>query len=642
MTDTAPLSQLAEELRNAPEEIPDGRNDDSGRPSDDARTNEGARPNDAEADPSCSDGGGERGRGRAHGTIFDGCPVIPLGVNGDACWYLDVRGQLRAVTKHDNQKILSLFGGRLALLAHHFPSYGKDGVPRRNAFDAQVTSSIMMAACDECGVWDPTGAVRGTGAWTDDDGNLVLHAGDEVLIGGQWMPPGVYQGKVYSAAPRTPRGDASTGRTDAAATIAELIETWNWRRPDVDAHLALGLICAQMLGGALSWRPVGWLTGDQATGKSSFQQLLSYLHGGETGLKQASDATEAGIRSVVGFSSLPVAIDEFEPDPENPRKTRAVIELARRAASGGQIFRGSSDQKGYQSNAYSCFLFSSILVPDMPSQDRSRLILLDLDRLPQGAPKPDLNPRRLRTLGARLRQRLIDGWPTWDARLDLWRAALARHEQTGRAADNYATVLAMADMAHSAELPQQDVLDNWAAKMARVIVEDSTEVGSNAEDMLTWLLSQYFDPYRRGEQFTVAQWVMAAAMLPGAPRQLFTDDLDARDKAKAANGHLAKIGLRVQGEREAAQLFLPNKPFSGLCRLFEGSAWENGVWAQAARRLTGAERTKALTLAGVASRGHYVPFTSIPGLLSFPMDRDGRDATTPARHDLPHDIDDLG
>jgi len=552
---------------------------------------------------------------RPRGQIWAGCPVKPLGTYGDVSWYLDITGQLRGVDNHQLQKMLHLFGGTKALnqLAAHFPQFDKDGAPKRGKFDQLALSAVMIGACAERGVWSPTGRVRGAGAWTDDAGQLVFHAGDAAWIEGEWRDPGVYDGKVYPASDPVPRpADKAAG--DPAAEALALIETWRWRRPDVDAMLALGIVCAGMMGGALDWRPVSWLTGDAATGKSTFQRLMLLLHGGENGLLQAADATEAGIRSVVGYSSLPVAIDELEPDPDRPLKVKAVVELARRAASGGQVFRGSTDQKGHQSNASSAFLFSSILVPPMPAQDRSRLILLDLERFPEGSPKVTLDPRALRRIGAQLRRRLIDGWPTWAERLELWRGALAAHGQVGRGADNYATVLAMADMALRADLPSPSHLDGWAAKLGRAVTDESVEVGSNAEDMLVHLLSQPLDVYRRGQRFTVAQWVAMAARLPGAPEAIEgATDMNAND-------FLAPYGLRVRGREQDAELFIGNKPLAYLCTLFERSPWQDGGWAQAARRVPGAEPVN-LTLNRVAMRGHYIPLARIPGFLSFPMDK---------------------
>ena len=559
-----------------------------------------------------------RSDGRPYGEIWDGCPVTPLGVYGDVSYYLDVLGQLRAVKRHDNQMILHVFGHRNGLLSGHFPQFDKNGNPRpAPVFDGTRASAIMMQACAERGVWSPTSRMRGAGCWLDDDARMIVHAGDAVLVKGEWKKPGVYGGKVYAAADPVPRPVDTITRPHAAEDLLGDLETWNWRRPEVDPQLVLGSACAQIVGGALDWRPVFWISGDASTGKSTLQALLLALHGGSDGLLQAADATEAGIRSVLGYSALPVAIDELEPDKDNPRKVKAVVELARRAASGAQIFRGSADHKGHQSTAYSCFLFSSILVPPMPAQDRSRLVLLDLNPIPPGAPKMNLDRRRLRGIGAHLRRALLDGWPTWEERLALWRSALAEEGQTGRGADNYATVMALADMALDPhQLPTSDTLQGWAKKLGHAVTEDAVEVGSNAEDMLVKLLSQPIDIWRRGRKHTVAEWLQFIARVPGAP-----DQLSEVSDVGAANKMLSPFGLRVKGRQDRAELFIANKPIEGLCELFRDTMWADGGWAQAARRLPGAKQAN-LTLVGVASRGYYVPFRSIPGLLAFPTDKE--------------------
>lgn len=564
---------------------------------------------------------GSRGQDRAppleerrRGEIWPGCPVTPLGINGEVCFYLDRLGQLRAIDNHTVQSMLVLFGGDATLLGHWFPTYDRQGNPQRGKFSQIHASAAMITACTELGLWARTGRQRGPGFWADDDGGLVYHAGDEVLIGGDWQPPGVHDGKVYAASDPLPRPLTGGRPYEAPQEVLDLVQTWAWRRPDVDPQLVLGIVLAGMVGGALDWRPVAWLTGDAATGKSTFQKLLLYLHGGERGLLQAADATEAGIRSVIGFSSLPVAIDELEPDPERPQKARAVIELARRAASGGQIFRGSASQDGHQSVAFSAFLFSSILVPDMPSQDRSRLILLDLDRLPPGTPKVTLDPRRLRSLGAALRRLLIDRWHLWPDRLDLWRAALAAVGQTGRGADNYGTVLALADLVQGERPPDEDTLANWAGRLSHAVTEDTTEVGSNADDMLTHLMSQPLDIWRRGQRHTVAKWVAVAARLPGEPTDL--DGVAAGD----VNRILAPYGLRVLETGAQAELVIANKPIQGLCDLFERSVWRNGVWSQAASRVQGAQSWRG-SLNRINTRASRIPLASIPGMLAFPADR---------------------
>ncbi|KAB6717725.1 hypothetical protein C8029_04185 [Roseobacter sp. TSBP12] len=499
-----------------------------------------------------------------------------------------------------------------------WPQYDKDFAPKKGKFDQNDAAFAMVQACEERGVWSPTGRVRGSGSWVDDDGKLIFHAGDQILMSnGEWVDPGVYDGKVYSASDRIPRPSDKVGRDDPAQKLLELIGSWNWRRPDVDPMLVLGVIGAQMLGGALDWRPVTWLTGDQATGKSTFQKLLKNVHGGSDGLLQASDATEAGIRSVIGYSSLPVAIDELEPD-DDPRNSKAknIIKLARIAASGDQILRGSTDQKGYQGNAYSCFVFSSILVPPLPPQDRSRLILLDLNEIPKEARKLEPDWRQVRNLGAGLRRRLIDGWTTWPERLDLWRAALATAGYGGRHADNYGTVLAMADMSMNSALPTEDILTGWVEKLVLYLKDDTSEVGSNAQDMLGWLMGQPLDVWRRGMKVNVATWIAMAAKLPGSRQEIDTAN------SENANTYLAQFGLRVRGLGDSAELAIANRPVNQLGQLFEGSPWAGGVWRQAARRVSGSYAApSAMSFAHNSSRATWIPLRAIAGMLDFPMDK---------------------
>ena len=612
-TGTPPTrEELAAELDNAPEYAPDG----SGPP---------APPDPPEAAP-------PRSGGRGRGEIFDGSPVTALGVSGDVSFYLDTRGQLRGVDNHAPAKMLHLFGGRIDLLANAFPVFDKDGDRRAGKYDTTRLAASMIAACEEKGVWSPAGRVRGAGFWADQDGQLIVHGGDQVLVNGEWQAPSVYGGYVYTADDPAPRPAPTTGNRVGEA-ILETLGTWQWRRPDIDPMLLLGGICAQMLGGALDWRPVFWLTGDQATGKSTLQKLLRAVHGGEGGLLQASDATEAGIRSVVGYSSLPVAIDELEPD-DDPRqgKAKAIIRLARIAASGDQILRGSSDQKGYQGNAYSSFLFSSILVPPLPPQDRSRLILLDLDPLDQTKTKSPPDWRRLRLLGGHLRRRILDGWDTWHERLTLWQSEFARAGHGGRiGADNYGTVLALADMALNSDLPSTDTIAGWIDKITPYLLSDTDDASDNATEMLTHLMGQQLDVWRRGERFNVATWVRMAAWLPGARESIESANRE------TANDYLGNYGLRVRGRGEAAELIIANKAINQLRGLFEGTPWADGVWAQAAKRVKGAKPTPSSTrFSGVGSRATIIPLTSIPSLIEVNNDRRRPDAS-PAPHGGPTD-----
>lgn len=581
---------------------------------------------------------------RPKGEIWEGCPVTPLGVNGGFSYFLDVHGQMRAIGKAERMTVMQLFGRQMPQLCWHFPKWVKDQDTgemnrKKDAFDGDGVAMAMYRAASERGLFDPEGAVRGVGAWADDDGQLIYHTGDGLLMGPAESGPCTHQGRIYPAYPPIAAPAPADRHPDPVPEIMEVLETWAWQRPEIDATIALGMIGAQMLGGALDWRPVFWLTGGKGTGKSQFQTLIKHLHG-DKGLFQSNDATKSGITSRLGHSSLPVALDELEPGDEGSSKERDIIVLARVAASGGQWFRGSSDQKGASGNVYSTFLFSSILIPGaMKSQDLSRLIVLSLQALPENTSPLTLRAETWRKRGAALKRLLIDRWPTWAQRLEMWREAFAAEGLGGRNGDNWATVMAMADMARTAELPDASTLDGWARRVTKLVKADTEEIGSDADSMMLHLLSQPFDIYRRGEQHTIAQWLMVAAQLPGAPAGLMGSDTPAEreDAAKLANAKLAKAGLRVIGAREDARLFIANAHIQGLKDLFRHSEWANGVWAQSAIRVKGAQVSESVRkLAGISSRGVEIPVTSMPGLMSFPQDR-----VTPAPAPAPDGMEDF-
>ncbi len=638
-----PLDQLGADLDAAPEAPPVR----GGRPGD------GLDPPD---DPprSSGDGGGSRPpkRERPKGQIWPDCPVVPLGVRGTTHYYLDVHGQMIGVSKHERQAIMGLFGKRLPDLCHHFAQWVKDddgGMRRKpDAFEADKAAMAMIMACSEKGLFDPDGAVRGVGAWRDDDGRLIYHTGDTLIIDGKAEAPSEFQGRIYPAFPPIPHPAPADGLDDPTRELLEQLRSWQWERPEIDPIVTLGMLCVMFLGGALDWRPTFWITGARAAGKSSLQKLIEYLMGPK-GLVQSTDATKSGITSRLGQSSLPVALDELEPGDSGSGKEQQIIDLARIASSGGQWFRGSSDQKGATGNVYSTFLFSSILIPGgLKASDLSRLIVLSLRPFPDGTPTPKpLRPLHWRKRGAALKRILMDRWPTWAERLELWRDAFAEQGIGGRNGDNWATIMAMADMARTPTLPDKAKLAEWTAKVARHVKPEIAEIGDDASAMVVHLLSQKFEPFKGREAFTVAQWLMVAGQRPGAPpilgneAQNETSEIVLAAYAKDANKRLAQIGLRVTGAGAEAMLFIANSPVQGLKDLFRDTPWANGAWKQSAARIKGARPFDGVrTLGGIPTRGVEVPFTSLPGLLAFSADRNAAHSAMAAAT-IPPDMEDF-
>ena len=555
---------------------------------------------------------------RRSGDIFRGCPVTALGVHGDTFFYLDILGQLAAVTNHTKDRMRGIFGGRKDLLMTAWPSYPK-GSKTPNNWAQEDAATAMMRACAEKGVWNAFERVRGLGAWVDADGRPVLHCGDAILYGGAWRDPGEIEGYVYPSAPRIPRplDPSEIGALDAAPAeeLLGLLETWRWLRGDLDAWLLMGWICAAMFGGALDWRPLLWITGDKGTGKSTVQKVIRLVMGGEGAILQSTDATEASVRQFLMQSTIPVALDELEADADN-RKSFAVIKLARQAASGGVVLRGGADHKGQEFKARSAFVFSSILVPPLLDQDISRIALLELEPLPRGDTSPSIDPRRWARVGRALRGRVVAQWSRLAATLELYRQALHEAGHDARGCDQFGTLLALADLAMHDELPDIARADGWARRLTAADVIDQTDQAADWQRMLNHLLGQHLEIIRAGQRYTLGRWILCAAAMRTTP-----DPLLARDS-------LPMYGLRVEGRGETARLVVANSN-PNLAALFMGTHWyaaggQKGVWSQAAKRIPGATATGARSFDGVSSRAWSFPLASIPNILD--KERAGDDA----------------
>lgn len=548
------------------------------------------------------------------GELPPDCVVTPLGVNGNSYYYLDQLGQLRvlAADKHGQGNLISLWGARADQLRTAWPRYskaGQDGVSEIIGIRANDAAMSLMIAGARQGVYDPMDRVRGRGTWLGANAELIIHAGNGVWLsdGNGWSPPGEYGWHVYPASSALPRHDgykAAEGDDGPAGQLLDMLCTWNWKRGETDAHLLLGWIGAAMLCGALKHRPLVWITGDKGTGKSTLHELVRGLFGG--GIVAADDVTSAGLWQKLGHDALPVAVDELEAEADNAR-ANAVIKLARSAATGGVILRGGADHSGQQFTARSCFMFSSILVPALLPQDRSRMAILDLRPLGEIDP-PDLSDERLGKMGAALRQRMIDQWPRFGATLHAYRLALARHGHGGRGADQFGTLLACASCLLWDNPDTEDVIEGWAAKLPASADDD---VLADHQSCLEHLLSSTVDPRGTGE--TIGQAIFRAAGLTQA-------DHEGIDAAEYASKKLEGVGVKLlqnpAGLPTGKWIAIANRHV-GLGRVYAPTHWAArsgaaGVWKQSLERVDGAVRyDKALRFAGAVSKAVLIPIETV-------------------------------
>ncbi len=557
------------------------------------------------------------------------CPVKPLGlgIDGQTCWYLNVLGQLVPLGPRDHGKnnLHALFAPRTHLLSKYWPRWSEPKKDRSGTvvkeseivgFKQDDASEALIAACGGEGIFDAKGRVRGRGAHRGQGRSLVVHYGDRVMFArpslmGQaqavdWRETGLHDGYVYPAAAPAPRPHHEGGGVELIEQLHALISTWNWRRGNLDATLALGWLAQTTLSGALGWRSHIYVTGGAGTGKSSFNGkdgLCDRLLG--HGAIRTGNATEAAVRQILREQTIPVIFDEFEPNAFNAHKLAAVLELARVASSGGEVHRGSSDHKAAEFVLNSCFQFSAILTPAMEPQDRSRFAILDLDPLPADARKLDLEAAQLPATGAVLARRMIDGWARWHETYLAYHDALMRTGHSSRSADTFGTLLAAADLALYDHL-DVDTIDDWAVQCAPVGLTEISSASADHESCLTHLLTSTVQSRGGDARETIATWIGRAVGFPDPGR----GELEHPRDRQIARDKLGELGLKVVNARRLADdgsgrarygavdhvagsacYLAIAQAHRSLSELFGGTKWQAGAWSQTLARAPAAIRT---------------------------------------------------
>lgn len=532
------------------------------------------------------------------------CPVKPLGKLGTTCFYLDANRQLVGMSprEHGHAGIASLFGRFDHCLEETWPRKAKRTVDGEEVWittgwKPELAMRALMRACAERGIWNPFERIRGRGAWPAPGGTLIYHAGDQVYDGRHWREPGVMTNHVYPGGEAIPKPWDRAVKKDVGADFLSLLNSWHWRRPKIDPRLLLGWCGAALVGGALDWRPNAWITGERNTGKSSLQGMLRHLFG--RGVIQVADASEAAIRRKLDHDALPVAFDELESKDDN-RRAQAIIGFARLAASGSVVLRVGDDKSTEDFTARACFLFSSILVPSLLGQDRSRLAMLEL--LPLKETKaPDIGEERMGKFGRQFLRRLLDNWGRFGQSLTMYREALMREGHSARGADVFGTLLAIADvMLHDGET-DSDTAEAWAFELQPSTLTELSDDASDQERCLQHLLTTAIP---RGAGFNghaVAHYIERAA----------SDDEN--DVPAEANRLLNTHGLKVfRDDKKRQWLAIANYNVE-LAKIFADTQWSGqpgalAAWVQSLRRLPLAEKSIGnIRIGSVAGKAVLIP-----------------------------------
>jgi len=310
--------------------------------------------------------------------------------------------------------------------------------------------------------------------------------------------------------------------------------------------------------------------GDSAAGKSTLQMLLRNVLG--NCLLATANASAAGIYQKINRSSLPVSVDELEAK-EGDKRGPAVVELARLAASGDDMYRGGSDHQGVSFTMRNAFIFSAINPPAMEPADRQRMIMLNLRGLEHmgGTFLTEVEA------GEKVLRILMDQWPHFNKLWMYYRDSLAEGGFQDRG--TYSVTLAVAHMLLGAEaleeagLPvaEPQSLGNMIAAATSV---ERSEYRPNWHDCLLHVLSSMLDQWKDGTRWSVG------TLLERWQRSLFAFE-ETREK-------LATVGLGLVHDMDNVidkrMLAIPIGRSAPVLKLFEKTKWANGVWVNALKQ----------------------------------------------------------
>lgn len=246
----------------------------------------------------------------------------------------------------------------------------------------EIIANQLMFECTQRGHFSEKN-IRGRGAWIDQDGTVVIHTGDKLVVNGQNRDLTDHHSRfIYESSEPLGFNTIDPLPAEQACKLVDVLRLLNWDR-EVNAYLLAGWCVIAPVCGVLNWRPHVWLTGAAGTGKSwVFTNIVRRLLG-ETALAVQGETTEPGLRQMLGHDALPVVFDEAEgEDRRSQERMQSVLALMRAASAddGGIMAKGTAGGSARTYRIRSCFAFASIAYQVAQQSDRTRVTVLGLRR----------------------------------------------------------------------------------------------------------------------------------------------------------------------------------------------------------------------------------------------------------------------
>lgn len=409
-------------------------------------------------------------------------PYKALGYNGENVYVMTRKNQqVRAITYANLSK------NQLLSIASYY--YWKGKHPKFNAKGENTGPNYDLCTdqvdrqCTEAGVYDPS-IIRGRG-FTNDNGRLVRHVGDRLIVDGQAMDMFGFDSEyTYEKLSRLPVGDYPPLTREEAQRVEEACGKPFWKDPAYPI-LFLGWCFIAAFCGALSWRPHIWVHAPAGSGKSTLIiPIMDALIGKLNMEKFDHVSTEAGIRQKIKNDAKPVIIEEADAKTEMDKKRLVgIMGLSRNCSTNNDIQTAKGTPGGAALTYSGCSSFCYLSVKDALELDADKTRTTCLELVHQkDASKVDERVKELNELLSIFEQEcyseriiafLTANWKMLQHNIAVFRLAAGRQLRSPRYGDQYGTMLAgYWTVTRQTEISEEEAVILVASLKLNSMVED--------------------------------------------------------------------------------------------------------------------------------------------------------------------------
>lgn len=499
-------------------------------------------------------------------------PFECIGYDKGSYWFL--KGEQRILSKIDMGHFTASLLGELAP-----PEWWakRGAITDKGGIDVCPAQQIIIERETKRGFFRPE-ILRGSGVWLEN-GEPVINDGDNIItLGGTKTPVENYSSNNAYVRSQL-RFDDMTGEEstpEEGRALCELIKAQCFVSERAGVAM-LGWSLIAPFGGVLPWRPMVWLTGKTANGKSWFLdnvvvQLCGHFH-----FKGTKRTSEASTRRATNMIACPVILDEMTPKNKDDKdKIGKQIELAKNSSgdsSGTSALASGVDSYVLFVNR-SPFCFAGVNVPEAGAEIANRFVVCELKTMAGAAAMEKKITESSKLYGeamgdpARYRRRIFRALPRILQDIDTLRGFLPRYVGGQRMADVWAPLIAAAWAVQSDESIEAS-MEAWLLPLLAEVVTAGSPYIEDEDRVIEHILSAVVMSDDKKSK-SVAEWLLES--------QKSTTETD----PFAAEDLLSRVGIRVVTIKGRKLLAIATAS-DALARLLKDTPYEAGYDAQIRR-----------------------------------------------------------